>query len=162
MVIICPYCSQKMRGPANNIGATARCPKCSKSFVVGRPRPPAQPPAADPPVIEGVPIDTGNWVQFDEPRADGLGQVKPSRRDQSASLLGNMARGAQPPPSQKPHNWYVLVNDAEMAGPYTGQEIVSAIRLGKFAPETRLQRDQTRTTVAELARRLNAQIKANS
>ena len=161
MVIVCPHCSQKMRGPANNVGATARCPKCGKSFVVERPHPPARSPAADPPVIEGVPIDTSNWVQFDEPRTDGLGKVKPSRRDQSASLLDDMAQGAQPAPSHKTHDWYVVVTDFELDGPYTGQEIVSAIRVGKFTPETRLQRDQTRTTVAELAKRLNAQMKAS-
>ena len=156
MLIICPYCSQKMKGPVSNVGATARCPKCGRSFVV---RPPHHKPPPTPielPIIEGVPVDDGNWVGDSLAGIDQPSQVLPSRRDQSAAILDDMAAGKMPvdPNVQESHDWYVVVSDFEMDGPYTGREIVTAIRLGRLRPETRLQRGQTRTTVAELAERL--------
>ena len=164
MLIICPHCSQKMKGPANNVGATARCPKCERSFVVRPVRPPAHLEPVDLPIIEGVPLDDddGNWVQDVRFPDDGPSQVAPSRRDRSAAILDEMAHSTLPVDSatKESQDWYVVVSDFEMDGPYTGREIVAAIRMGKLKPETRLQRGQTRTTVAELALRLREQAKA--
>ena len=153
MLIICPNCNQKMKGPASNVGSTARCPKCARSFVVRPPHPTPVAKPAEPAIIEGVPIGDANWVTDVAP---GTGQAAPSRRDQSASILDDMAEGHLPsdPNLKESHDWYVVVSDFEMDGPFAGREIVTAIRMGKLGPETRLQRGQTRTTVAELTRRL--------
>ena len=156
MLIICPYCNQKMKGPASNVGATARCPGCSQSFVVRPPHPPAPPTPVEQPIIEGVPIDDDNWVTDATTGAAQPGQTAPSRRDRSASILDDMAEGTLPsdPNMRESHDWYVVISDFEMDGPFTGREIVTAIRMGKLGPEARLQRGRTRTTVADLTKRM--------
>jgi len=156
MLIICPYCSQKMKGPASNVGATARCPTCSRSFVVRPPHPAPQPKPVELPIVEGVPVENGSWVGDNVSGIDQPAQPPQSRRDRSAAILDDMAAGNPPadPALKVSHDWYVVVSDFEMDGPYTGREIVTAIRLGRLRPETRLQRGETRTTVAELTKRL--------
>jgi len=162
MLIICPHCSQKMKGPSSNIGATARCPSCGKSFTIGRPRrkPRAPRPRPAEEIIQGTPVEAGRWEADVQDVDDGPEIPAPSRRDRSAAILGNMVEGGQPAaPAQKgSRDWYVIVTDFRMDGPFTGQEIVAAIRQGKLAPETRLQRGQTRTTVADLTERLRQKI----
>ena len=46
MIVNCPSCSQKLRAPDNNPGATLRCPACRKEFRVASARRPAGPTSA--------------------------------------------------------------------------------------------------------------------
>jgi len=158
MLIICPHCSQKMKGPSSNAGTTARCPKCGKSFVVGRPRPKPAAPRSHPSeeVIEGTPVNMGTWQGGSQNADDGLVNASPSRRDKSASVLTGMAA---PPPvpantQRGKHDWYVIVDESQLTGPYTGEQIIMAIREGKLTAETNLQRGRTRITVAKLTEQL--------
>ena len=170
MVIICPHCRQRMKGPTSNAGATARCPQCSKSFVV---EPPAPPPKLAPPPppeerivegvpIEGVPVDMGQWQGDVQHLDNGIGMEipAPSRRDRSAAILGGMREGHQPvdPHLNESADWYVVVSDFEMDGPFTGRQIAASIHAGKLTPQTRLQRGQTRTTVAALTEKLKKKL----
>lgn len=170
MVIICPHCQLKMKGPMSNIGTTARCPICRMSFVVGRPHPgPAAEPPPPPPeqIVEGVPIEGlpvggGSWQADVQHLDNGIGMEipAPSRRDRSAAFLSGMREGHQPvdPHLTESSDWYVVVNDFEMDGPFTGRQIAASIRAGKLAPQTRLQRGQIRTTVAALTEKLKKKL----
>ena len=162
MLIICPHCSQKMKGPSSNIGSTARCPRCGKSFTVGRPHPKHLPPQPGPAeeIIEGTPVEAGTWEPDIQNVNNGLEVAHPSRRDREAAILGSMVNDHQPVASDRKgsRDWYVIVSDFEMDGPFTGEQIVAAIRQGTLASQTRLQRGQTRTTVADLTERLRKKI----
>ena len=71
-----------------------------------------------------------------------------------------MSDGHQPidPHLTESSDWYVVVNDFEMDGPFTGRQIAASIRAGRLAPQTRLQRGQTRTTVAALTEKLKKKL----
>ena len=164
MLIVCPHCSQKMKGPSSNIGTTARCPRCGKSFTVSPAHPPTvtSQPAPAGQVIEGTPIGGGTWESSGSLPASVFDTPAPSRRDKAAAILTGMVGGEQPVAQKKEkQNWYVVLTDYEMDGPYTGEEIIAAIRRGELKADTRLQRGESRTTVADLTARLRKTMQPN-